>query len=311
VKLYENNVLKDTLTVTSGSFSKSITQNSEGTYSYYVVFEGSSTYDSITSSTGSIVVSDVPTPTPASVSLTSDKSILSYADSESATLSATVLDSGSNPLEGVTVEFFKGSTSLGTADTNSSGVATKSYASAGSGDVSFTAEADSIISSETYVEDCIKVGFNNWNGTFTTGTDTYDYITPTGTDVSPNVTLPSSFKVNYKFKNTNTSGSQSNGSGLWNIGADTNNGILIGHETSDKRIRAYIRTNGSNSAQTPVNNVYEYNTWTDAEIVYQNGTISLTVVGQTISYSISALNIMQFYASYTALRIAEWKIKPL
>ena len=155
VKLYENSVLKDTLTVSSGSFSKSITQSNEGTYSYYAVFEGSSTYSSVTSSTGSIVVSDVPpVPVVTSVSLTGDKSILSYADSESATLSATVLDSNDDPMSGVTVEFFKGSTSLGTATTNSSGVATKSYASTGSGDVSFTASVGTI-SSETYsIEDC-------------------------------------------------------------------------------------------------------------------------------------------------------------
>ena len=150
VKLYENGVLKDTLTVSSGSFSKSITQSNEGTYSYYAVFEGSSTYEAVTSSTSSIVVSDVPTPTVDSVSLTGDKSILSYYDSESATLSATVLDGNDDPMEGVTVTFYNGSTSMGTADTNSSGVATKSYASSGVGDVSFTASVGTI-SSETYV----------------------------------------------------------------------------------------------------------------------------------------------------------------
>ena len=155
VKLYENNVLKDTLTVSSGSFSKAITQSNEGTYSYYAVFEGSSTYSSVTSSTGSIVVSDVPpVPVVTSVGLSADKSILSYADSESATLSATVLDQSSTPMSGVTVEFFNGSTSMGTADTNSSGVATKTYASTGAGDLSFTASVGTI-SSETYeVQDC-------------------------------------------------------------------------------------------------------------------------------------------------------------
>ena len=96
-----------------------------------------------------------PTPTPSSILLTADKSILSYADSESATLSATVLDGSSNPLEDITVEFFKGSVSLGTATTNSSGIATKTYASAGVGDVSFTAEVG-MISSETYsIQDCL------------------------------------------------------------------------------------------------------------------------------------------------------------
>ena len=154
VKLYENSVLKDTLTVSSGSFSKAITQSNEGTYSYYAVFEGSSTYSSVTSSTGSIVVSDVPTPTVDSVSLTGDKSILSYADSESATLSATVLDSNDDPMEGVTVTFYNGSTSMGTADTNSSGIATKTYASVGAGDVTFKASAGSLFSETYVIEDC-------------------------------------------------------------------------------------------------------------------------------------------------------------
>ena len=154
VKLYENNVLKDTLTVSSGSFSKTITQSNEGTYSYYAVFEGSSTYSSVTSSTGSIVVSDVPTPTVDSVSLTGNKSILSYYDSESATLSATVLDSNDDPMEGVTVTFYNGSTSMGTADTNSSGIATKTYASTGAGDLSFTASVGTISSEIFSLEDC-------------------------------------------------------------------------------------------------------------------------------------------------------------
>lgn len=154
VKLYENNVLKDTLTVTSGSFSKSITQNSEGTYSYYVVFEGSSTYESVTSSTSAIVVSDVP-PSYDGVTLSSDESILSYADGDTCTLTAQLTDDGSPvSVEGVTVEFFNGATSLGTSDTNSSGTATLSYSSTGAGDLTLTASVDSIISSEIYVEDC-------------------------------------------------------------------------------------------------------------------------------------------------------------
>ena len=311
VKLYENSVLKDTLTVSSGSFSKAITQSNEGTYSYYAVFEGSSTYSSVTSSTGSIVVSDVPpVPVVTSVGLSADKSILSYADSESATLSATVLDSNDDPMEGVTVTFYNGSTSMGTADTNSSGVATKTYASSGVGDVSFTAVVGTI-SSETYsIEDCIKVGFSNWNGTFTTGTDTYDYIQITGTGVGPNITLPSAFEMNYKFKNLTTDGAVT-GTGLWVIGTDTDNGVLIGHEGADRRIRVYSRSNGSNTARDAQNYVYSFQTWTDAKITYENGTITMTVGGKSVSYNLSSAVIMQFYTSYTNMRISEWKIKPL
>ena len=110
----------------------------------------------------------------ASVSLTSNKSILSYADSESATLSATVLDSDSEPLENVTVEFFKGSTSLGTADTNSSGVATKTYASAGSGDISVTAKAGGVTSTGVTIEDCNYYNTTEVSRTTTQGSTIYD-----------------------------------------------------------------------------------------------------------------------------------------
>ena len=75
------------------------------------------------------------------LTLTSDKDILSYADSESATLTATLLEDGVG-VSGATVEFFNGSTSLGTAQTDSNGVATKTYTSTGAGDVSLKAEAD-------------------------------------------------------------------------------------------------------------------------------------------------------------------------
>ena len=93
------------------------------------------------------------------LTLTSDKSILSFYDSESAVLSATYTENGS-PVENVTVEFFKGSTSLGTASTNSNGVATKSYSSAGVGDVSFTASVGSLVSETYVVEDCLFYGIN-------------------------------------------------------------------------------------------------------------------------------------------------------
>lgn len=94
------------------------------------------------------------TPVPSSVSLASDKSILSAYDSDTCTLSATVLDSSNNPVPSVTVEFFNGATSMGTSPTDSNGVATKSYSATGVGDVTFTAQVDSLTSTYT-VEDCI------------------------------------------------------------------------------------------------------------------------------------------------------------
>ena len=92
-----------------------------------------------------------PTPTPASIDLTATSSILSYADGDSTVLTATVLDSSDNPVEGVDVNFYNGSTSMGTVTTDSSGVATITYFSAGSGDITFTAEVDGTLLTKTFV----------------------------------------------------------------------------------------------------------------------------------------------------------------
>ena len=66
--------------------------------------------DGLTTLAGKILLIPVgptpPTPVPTSITLTADKSILSYADSESAVLSATVKDQSSQVVSGVTVEFF-------------------------------------------------------------------------------------------------------------------------------------------------------------------------------------------------------------
>ena len=181
VKIYDGTTLLDTITTgTDGAFSKSLSTTVAHTYSVKAVYEGSANYNSVTSSTVSVEVVDTPTPTPASISLTADKSILSYVDSQSATLSATVLDSSSQGVSGETVEFFKGSTSLGTATTDSNGVATKSYTSTGAGDVSFTASVGSLVSEIYAIQDCLLYDAAGFSKTTTTSTDTsynsnYDY----------------------------------------------------------------------------------------------------------------------------------------
>lgn len=91
------------------------------------------------------------------VVLTCNKDILSFYHSESCTLEATVRDGNNNLLANETVEFFNGLISMGTATTNSNGVATKSYTSTGAGDISFTAECSSFVSETYEVEDCLYV----------------------------------------------------------------------------------------------------------------------------------------------------------
>ena len=96
------------------------------------------------------------------IELTTNKSILSYANNETCTLSAQLINNG-NPvnISGVTVEFFNGNTSLGTASTNSNGIATKTYNSQGIGNMTITAQADTYISNNVNIEDCYLYDIGN------------------------------------------------------------------------------------------------------------------------------------------------------
>ena len=98
---------------------------------------------------------DNPTPTSItvdSVSLTSTKSILSYADSESTTLSATVLDNNEDGIEGLEVNFLKGGVSIGTAITDENGVATKTYTANGDGELTFKAAVNNVEDELTIID---------------------------------------------------------------------------------------------------------------------------------------------------------------
>lgn len=98
--------------------------------------------------------SSTPIPVTDSVNLVTTTNVVSHYHSDTATLTATVLDDTDNAIENATVEFFNGSTSMGTAITDSNGEATKTYSASGIGDVSFTAECDNITSSPIIIEDC-------------------------------------------------------------------------------------------------------------------------------------------------------------
>ena len=116
VKIYQGSSVLDTVSTGSGgAFSKSITTATSGSFTYKAVFEGDNNYNSVTSSNVSVTV--VEPAAPASISLVSDKSILSYYDGDSCTLTATVLDEDDYPVEDAVVEFFNGSTSMGTRET--------------------------------------------------------------------------------------------------------------------------------------------------------------------------------------------------
>ena len=185
------------------------------------------------------------------INLVSDKNILSYYDSESATLSATVLDDEDNVVVGQIVEFFKGNTSLGTAITNSSGVATKSYASTGSGDVSLTATCDEVTATAITIEDCY-------------------YYSPTEISYTSSSTVVETkicdiFDINgqnFVFEFDIKNGSQTGGG--WNIGATAqysppstaNYRIYIGTDAGKFVINNRTNSSSSNSTGSFSSNTY-------------------------------------------------------
>lgn len=154
-----NTTIGTAVTDVNGVATFTYTPPAIGTLSLKTIFAGTDNFNNCESSFINVTVV---APSYDGVVVSSDKDILSYYDSDSCTLSAQLMDGTSTAsVSGVTVEFFNGSVSLGTAETNNSGVATLSYDSQGIGDMSITASVG-IISSETYtLIDAIKTFFRD------------------------------------------------------------------------------------------------------------------------------------------------------
>ena len=155
-----------------------------------------------------------PTPTPASIDLVATNSILSYADGDSTVLTATVLDSSDNPVSGATVELYKAGVLWDTLTTDSSGEVSKTYTSAGVGDLTFCAKCNLL--TKTYeVMDCLYWNDGSSVGTLqidsgVTCTSNGSYITITKSTsgekyVKLPVTLPSSFEFSFEIAETGVS----------------------------------------------------------------------------------------------------------
>lgn len=112
------------------------------------------TYDPTTGLLGLIAKISEITPVVQTLTLTSNKSILSYADSESATLTAT--HSGGS---GKTVEIYNAVTGvkIGDATDNNDGTYTYTYSASGYGDISMTATSGALESNAISIEDCYDI----------------------------------------------------------------------------------------------------------------------------------------------------------
>lgn len=141
-----------TTTLSDGSYSFTIPTSVVGNYTYYVQYDGDSTYNGVVSSDVSVsIVSSVGV---GSVTLTGDKSVLSFKHDEECVLTATVYDDSSTPvpLEDMSVDFKIGSNVIGSAVTDSNGEAEYTYHSKGANTITITAECET--ETDTYnIED--------------------------------------------------------------------------------------------------------------------------------------------------------------
>ena len=154
IKISSGNTLLDTETTDSnGEFSTTGYAGalpSTGSNTITVTFEGDNDYNSSTS-TRTVIVGTY------QLSLTeaNNKTILSEADSDTATLQAT-LTQGGIAVPNQVVTFFIGEDIIGSDTTDNNGVAEYTYTSQGVGDIGFKASYSSILSSTYTIEDIYK-----------------------------------------------------------------------------------------------------------------------------------------------------------
>ena len=174
-----------------------------------------------------------------------------------------------------------------------------------------------MFSSETYaITDAYKYTSDGsgLDGTFTTGSDgTYSYITGCQSNVGiTNFALTGDFEMTYKFNMNYSSGATSPYNNLWNMALDSNNGVLIGCEGENKRIRVYNRQNASNTSIDMKTDCYSYKNWVDVSIKYQSGTWSITVGGQSVSYSKTfSPTSIHLNSNFASVRLTDFMVKPL
>ena len=202
--------------------------------------------------------------------LSADDSILSYYDWGFTILRAQLMDGSSTAsVSGVTVEFFNGSTSMGTSQTDSNGVAVKTYLSAGEGDVSLKAECSN--GSSTFVSETYTLHDYYWYGN-----TEYSSLT------TLNKTLPSAFKVSFEFQPT----SRSNASSYIEIGASTTNCFVIGQITSGGLCGVWERVNNNYSTTNPFSSNSTLNDWQEIVFTFDGTDWTCTLNGETITNSL-------------------------
>ena len=268
-----------------------------------------------------------PTPSFDGITLTSDKSILSYADSEYATLSAQLTSSGSPASvsgETVTFEVRKSSddslVETLTGSTNASGIATVSYLGKASGDLYIQANVGMILSETCSLQDCIlydpqtvdksRYTVTSGSASLSYGTNGLTVVGATNSDTyvkNTALTLP----TNYSLECT-VMGFNGDGSGTKNYGGLCFDNLLIDFQTSKFNFYQLspLSSKGNITYTLQQGDVLKIEMESNTVKIYVNGTLKST------QSSISNTGIYQHrtYKNGTTgrtLTIKDLKVKPL
>ena len=172
ITISENGTTLTTITTgNDGSFSGAVSNLAVGSHSFVIAFAGDDYYTGSSSNVSVTLVA-------ASLTLVSDKSILSYADREYATLTATYVG---ETVSGKTISFDVVDHDTGTvirhidsAVTDENGEASVCYLANDGGDLYINCNCEGIISLQTYVEDCYRwdSGATDKSSAYTLGSNT-------------------------------------------------------------------------------------------------------------------------------------------
>ena len=252
---------------------------------------------------------DTPVPDSIDFTLTAGKQILSYADvsggNEYATLTATVYDEDDNPLEGVDVNLYNGSTLWDTLTTGSDGTVSKTYTSQGSGNIVFTAEVDGTLLTKTYtVHDYWKY--------IASGSKTVSTTSHTQFNIADLNDLTGNYEISVTMKSNAT---KSFGIALNNATATSNQNLFRIGVNSGGNVSIVRMGNGSVAEGYDSTTTYTANTDVVLKLTRVNGVYTAYIDSFSHSYSNAPSNPrylqLESWTSSKTLTYTDFIVKPL
>ena len=228
VKFYNGTTLLGTaITDLNGIATYTYTPSQLGDFTFNAVFEGTENFTNCNSSNVNITVINAPT----SLVFQVDKSILSYYDDDTCTLTATLYDNNNIPMGGLGVVFKTGDIMLAIVATNSSGVAEYTYNSQGVGDVTITAECMNL--QETYeLHDMYFYRGQEYSLTKSSGS-----VLNQAFDSNVTLTLPSNCEISFEIYSTGGAFDKEHRlfiqpNSLYVVGTQPSKGLFVQNTTS-------------------------------------------------------------------------------